>query len=94
MDLRLTKIAETTTIITLGWTPPIPCFGYVFYVNDKRVSNTWDPTMNHTRFHKIEGAVYKVVAVEVAAIGVYPPGTPTDSENYGSEDYGAAIYSH
>jgi hypothetical protein len=38
MALTLTKIAETTGTITLGWTPPPDAHSYVFYAKGKRVT--------------------------------------------------------
>jgi hypothetical protein len=36
--MQLTKIAETSSTITLGWTPPAGVGGYVFYANGQPVS--------------------------------------------------------
>ena len=33
MSLTLTKVSETSSTITLGWTPPANVGGYVFYAN-------------------------------------------------------------
>lgn len=39
MSLTLTKIAETSSTLTLGWTPPADAEWYLFYADSKRVSN-------------------------------------------------------
>jgi hypothetical protein len=91
-DLPLTKIFETTKVITLGWTP-VPCIGYVFYTNGTRVSNTWDASMSQTRFYKVPNGVYKVVAVGVNATGTYPAGVAPTSEAYSAEPYNTGVYS-
>ena len=36
--LTLSKLSETSTTITLGWTPPAGVGGYVFYANGQIVS--------------------------------------------------------
>lgn len=36
--MELKKITETSTTITLGWTPPAGVGGYVFYANGQVVS--------------------------------------------------------
>lgn len=94
IDLPLTIIYETERVIKLGWTPSPNCLGYVFYVNDKRVSNTWNPEVSEVRFNKVAGAIYKVRAVGIAAEGVYPPNTPSNAEEYSADPYGSAVYSH
>lgn len=71
----LTKVSETSSKITLGWTPVPGCIGYVFYADDTRVSNTWDPTKNQVTFAK-GPAEFRVVAVEQEDEGVYPPVVP------------------
>jgi len=38
MALTLTKISESASTITLGWTPPLGVGGYVFYANGQAVS--------------------------------------------------------
>ncbi len=70
-SLPLTKLSETTKTITLGWTP-IPCEGYEFLVNDKRVSNTWDASARQVKFGKVSSGKYSVRALGVIAQGVYP----------------------
>lgn len=50
--LPLTVIAETSSTITFGWTPPAGAFGYVFYVDGTRVSSTFDGTRSSAKFGK------------------------------------------
>ncbi len=69
--LPLHLVSETATTITLGWTPPTGILGYIFYVNGKRVSNTWDATRKTTSFSRKPSAVYQVVAIKQAASGRY-----------------------
>lgn len=92
IDLPLKMVSETQRIITLGWTP-VPCIGYVFYVNNTRVANSWDPFKNSIRFNKVQGATYTVEAVEVNAKGTYPPISVPSSEDYSEEPYGVGVYS-
>lgn len=92
MDLSLTPLNETSRIITFGWMP-IPCAGYVFYVNNKRVSNTWNTLMSQVTFQKVPNAKYKVEALGIIATGEYPPPVPTNSEKYSEDTYGSFAYS-
>src|SRR6185295_962015 len=62
----LTKIAETDTTITLGWTPPANCVGYVLYANGVRKSNSWDGGKKTWRLAK----------------GVWPPPTTPVAEDF------------
>lgn len=73
VDLPLTKISETATTITLGWTP-ITCLGYVLYADGVRKSNSWDPSKSSWKTNKAKEI--KVVAVQTIAEGVYPPVVP------------------
>jgi hypothetical protein len=75
MSMTLTKLSETSTKITLGWTPVPNCIGYVFYADGQRVSNTWDPNRSQVTFAK-GPAKFKVQAVGVEDEGVYPSGPP------------------
>ena len=69
VDLPLTKLAETATTITLGWTP-IPCLGYVLYADGVRKSNSWDQAKSSWKTAK--ATEIKVVALGAEATGVYP----------------------
>lgn len=73
--ITLRKISETTSKITLGWDPVPGCIGYVFYADDQRVSNTWDPNKSQVTFSKGPDE-YKVVALGVEDQGAYPPAAP------------------
>jgi len=68
-DLPLTKLAETTSTITLGWTP-ISCLGYVLYADGVRKSNSWDSAKSSWKTAK--ATEIKVVALGAEATGVYP----------------------
>jgi hypothetical protein len=70
VNLPLTKLAETASTVTLGWTP-IPCLGYVLYADGVRKSNSWDPLKASWKTNK--ATEIKVVALGAAAEGVYPP---------------------
>ena len=72
-DMPLTKISETATTITLGWTPPSGCSGYVFYADAKR-SSTFDGTRSSVKFAK-GATTYRVQALGVLAEGTYPAAT-------------------
>lgn len=69
-DLTLTKLSETVTTVTLGWTPPPACRGYRFEANGKR-SSTLDGTRSSVKFAK--PGPYKVEALGTLASGVFPP---------------------
>jgi hypothetical protein len=75
MMLTLTKISETQTTITLGWTP-IPCEGYRFTAEKQvKPSHSWDASRSSVRFSK-GSAWYKVEALGIEDEGVYPPVAP------------------
>ncbi len=69
-DLPLYVVLETKTTVTLGWTPPVGCRGYVFVANGKR-SSTLDPTRSRVEFAK--PGPYHVEALGTLAAGDYPP---------------------
>lgn len=70
--MKLTKISETPTTITLGWEPVQGCEGYVFYRDGTRVSRTFDPTRDRVKFSK--GTSYRVEAITFSVIAAdsYP----------------------
>ena len=72
--MQLTKLAETTTTVTLGWQPVAGASGYVFYADGKRVSNTWNPAADRVKFAK-GAAEYRVEAVAAKESGVWPTAT-------------------
>ena len=78
-ELALTKISETSTKITLGWTPVPGAAGYRYQsaTQAPKYSHTWDPNANKVTFSK--AAWYKVEALSVEATGNYPPSTPPPS---------------
>ena len=73
VNLPLTKLAETTSTITLGWTPPAEARGYVFVANGKR-SSTLDGSRSSAKFAK--PGPYSVEALGAIATGFYPPLVP------------------
>jgi len=88
MALTLTKLSETSSTITLGWTPPAGVGGYVFYANGQVVSvataNLKDGTARKdVKFSKTSpGPPYEVAAtvrnagVISVEVGKYPPPAP------------------
>lgn len=70
-DLALTKLSETASTITLGWTPPAGAQGYLFFAGARR-SSTLDGSRSSVRFSKGTGP-YRVQALGVIAEGSYPP---------------------
>lgn len=78
MNLPLTKISETASKITLGWTPVPGAIGYRFQsAASLKWSHTWDPTRDSVTFSK--AAWYKVEALMVGATGDYPSvSTPSE----------------
>lgn len=89
--MELTKIAETSTTITLGWTPPAGVGGYVFYANGQVVSvasaNLKDGTpRKDVKFSKtnpgppfIVAAVCRQSGILVLQTGLYPTAPPLPS---------------
>jgi len=77
----LTKLAETNSTITLGWTPVTDAVGYRF-TSEKQTSpsHSWDPNYRrdqkypacNTRFSK-GSAWYKVEVLGVLDVGEYRP---------------------
>src|SRR5262245_47851053 len=70
--LTLTKLSETATTITLGWTPPANVGGYVFYADGQAVSVATASDKNGPRksvkFSKTNpGPLFQVAAVVRAA---------------------------
>lgn len=73
-DMPLTKLSETASTVTLGWTPPAGAVGYVLYADGVRKSNSWDPGKNSWKTNK--AAEIKIVALGNLAEGVYPNVVP------------------
>lgn len=74
--ITLTKLSETSTTITLGWTPVVGCTGYRFTSeNQAKPSHTWDASKSSVKFSK-GSAWYKVEALGVEDEGSYPSVTP------------------
>lgn len=71
--IALTKTSETTSKISFSWHPVPGAVGYVFFADDKRVSNTWDPSRGSVTFGKVPGGRYRVDAVGVEDSGSWPP---------------------
>lgn len=77
VTLALTKIAETSTTITLGWIPPANVGGYLFYAHGQIASvataNLKDGTpRKDVKFSKTSpGPPFEVVAVSRDANGLY-----------------------
>jgi hypothetical protein len=74
-DMPLTKLAETPSTLTLGWTPPVGAVGYVLYADGVRTSNSWDP-QKRTWGVKNDGKTIRIVALGNLAEGVYPNVVP------------------
>jgi hypothetical protein len=86
MSLTLTKLSETSTTITLGWTPPAGVGGYVFFANGVAVSvataNDKNGPRSSVKFSKTNpGPLFQVAATCRAAngtitveVGQYPGG--------------------
>lgn len=90
--LTLTKLSETPTSITLGWTPPAGVEWYTFFVNGVRVSNAAPVDKNGVVKNSIKFSKgvepYEVAAICRSAVGVFTsesgkyvtPVTPPPSE--------------
>lgn len=76
MSLTLTKLSETSSKITLGWTPVAGAIGYRYQsaTQAPKWSHTWDATRDRVTFSK--AAWYKVEALGVEAAGEYPTSQP------------------
>ena len=87
--MNLTKVTETSSTITLGWTPPVNADVYVFYANGQMVSfagkNNKDGTpRNQIKYSKTTpGPPFMVVAVchspngaFTLDVGAYPSAPP------------------
>jgi hypothetical protein len=102
-DLVLTKLAETTATITLGWTPPPDAQWYTFFSDGTRVSNSPPVDKNGVFKQTIKFAKgndpYEVAAICRSAAGVYtvasgtyqtgpePLGVPGDWKLIFDEDF-------
>ena len=87
--MNLAKVTETSTTITLGWTPPAGVAGYAFFANGEVVSvasrNLKDGTpRKEVKFHKTTpGPPFQVAAlcrqagIFMVDAGTYPLGTGT-----------------
>lgn len=76
MALTLTKLSETSTKITLGWTPVTGAIGYRFQsaTQAPKWSHSWDPMKSQGTFSK--ASWYKVEALGVEEAGQYPSTAP------------------
>jgi hypothetical protein len=80
LAIVLTKTSETSSKITFAFTPVMTAVGYVFFADEKRVSNTWDPLKSSITFSK-GAARYRVDAVGVRDSGTYTVDSPPPSGN-------------
>lgn len=76
------KLAASPSKVVLTWTPPANAYGYIFTVDEARVSNTWNPSQSSVTFSKQSGThTYEAKAipppVSVAASTQPPPVTTT-----------------
>ena len=74
--MKLVKVSETPTTITLGWDPVPGADGYLFYKDGVRVSKTFDPNRRTVQFSKPGTYRVEAVAYNVIGIGNYPPPPP------------------
>ena len=102
MEVRF--LYESSTTITLGWEPPAGVEWYLFYAGGKRVSNAPPVSKNGVvkrtiQFYKTPSP-WEVVAITRrngvmgVEVGYYPPKPTENSEDYGKDPYGNAVYSH
>lgn len=63
--IALTVVSETAKTLTLGWTPTPSAIGYEFYVDGRRVSNSWNGALGQVVFGKPDSGehTYQVLAV-------------------------------
>lgn len=90
-DLALSKVAESSTTITLGWTPPSDVQWYVFFAAGTRVANAAPVDKNGVVKNSIKfskgAAPYEVAAMCRSAsdefslaIGRYPSNVMISSQ--------------
>ena len=68
MSITVTKVSETSSTITLGWTPPANVGGYVFYANGQPTvatkNNKDGSPRNSVKFSKTSpGPPFQVSAI-------------------------------
>ena len=63
--LNLVVVSQTSSKLTVAWTPYLAGLGYELTVDGKRVANSWNSALAKTTFAKPDAAqhVYGVVAV-------------------------------
>lgn len=83
--ITLIVVSESARELVVSWAPVPNATGYVFYVDGKRVSNTWDPTIKQIVFGKPDAGehTYEVVALTMLDLGslqwpAAAPPPPTD----------------
>jgi hypothetical protein len=79
--LQVSIIANTSSTLTVAWTPPTGIVGYEFKVDGARVSNTWNAAQSTTKFKKLASPPahdYQVVPLVEGVAGsvTYPPPPP------------------
>lgn len=97
MSLAITKIAETSGTITLGWTPPAGIGGYVLYAKGQSVSVATarlkdNSLRKEAKFSKTNpGPPFQVSAICRSAqgvftleVGTYVPPLPPDPADTGT----------
>lgn len=80
MALTLTKLSETASKITLGWTPVAGAIGYRFQSASQapKWSHTWNAAQSQVTFSK--AAWYKIEALGVEEAGEYPSVVPPNGQ--------------
>ena len=74
--MQLTKVAETSSTITLGWDAVPDAIGYRFTAERlAKPSHTWNPEVDTVKFSK-GSSWYKVEALSAQETGEYPPPLP------------------
>jgi hypothetical protein len=68
--LVLHVVSQTSSSITLGWTPPAGIVGYEFFNGPTR-STSFDPTKSSVKFSKKAGALLQVIALKRGPSGSY-----------------------
>ena len=72
MSIVLVKVGETSSTITLGWTPVAGSIGYRFTAEQQaKPSHSWNPAQSSVRFSK-GSAWYKVEALAQKDVGSFP----------------------
>lgn len=99
----LQVVSDIGTSRTYRWDPPSGVEWYIAFADGERVTNAPPIDKNGnvvktmkffkgTEPHEVVAIIRRANVMSVD-VGIYPPGTPANSEDYNEEVYGAGAYS-